>query len=271
MARPKRRLRQLARGLIGPGLGVRRQWTRGVRAGFVNYRVIDRLVRPGMVAVDVGASTGTFSMRMLQLVGHTGHVYAIEPHPCYEQSLALIRRHNPHFTYFLVGASDQEGLGKLMTPTHEGTPHRGLSSFRSASNRGGAVLLEVPLKRIDDLIGERTPVAFVKIDVEGYELAVLAGARRMFESRPTTLIEIEQRHHASPITEVFDEFRKMGYEGWALFERGLRPIDAFDIGRDQERFLTDDFQDFMPRLYVNDFLFMENGACPPTELMDPVS
>ena len=58
-----------------------------------------------------------------------------------------------------------------MTPVHDRTPHRGLSSFQSTLRGNGAAAVEVPLRRIDDLISrERTPVAFVKIDVEGHEL-----------------------------------------------------------------------------------------------------
>ena len=264
MAGPK----QLARRLIGAGPGVRRDWARGVRAGFVNYRVIDRLIRPGTVVMDVGASTGTFSARMLQLVGRKGRVYAIEPHPENEPALELIAKHHRQFTYFLVGASDADGVGTLVTPIHRGTPHRGLSSFQSTARGSGGVSVEVPLRRIDDLMsGERTSVAFVKIDVEGYELSVLAGARRMLASRPTILIEVEQRHQAAPIARVFDEFRKLGYGGWALFEDGLGPIETFDVRRDQLRFVTGGFQDAMPRSYVNDFLFMAHGSRPPSDLM----
>jgi FkbM family methyltransferase len=264
--------KQLARRVLGPGLGTRRDWARGVRAGFVNYRVIDRLIRPGMVVMDVGASTGTFSTRMLQLVGRKGRVYAIEAHPDNQPALELIAEHNRQFTYFLVGASDREGVGTLVTPVHDRTPHRGLSSFQSTLRGNGAAAVEVPLRRIDDLISrERTPVAFVKIDVEGHELAVLVGARRMLESRPTMLIEIEQRHHSSPIASIFADLREIGYDGWALFEYGLRPIESFDVRRDQERFLTGGFQDEMPRSYVNDFLFLPRGLRqPPAELMAPV-
>jgi FkbM family methyltransferase len=258
--------------LVGPGFGVRRYWARGVRAGFLNYRVIDQLVCRGMAVIDVGANSGTFSTRMLQLVGRKGHVYAIEPYPGHEEALQRIAKHNSHFTYFLVGASDTDGVGTLATPIHDGTPHTGLSSFSSVSPGTASTSLQVPIRRIDDLLsGERTDVGFVKIDVEGSELAVLAGARRVFETRPTTLIEIEQRHHASPIAGIFDHFREMGYDGWALFEHGLRPVEAFDVHRDQERFLTDQFQDAMPRSYVNDFLFMAHGLRPPVDLLDPTS
>ena len=62
--------------------------------------------------MDVGASTGTFSTRMLQLVGRKGRVYAIEAHPDNQPALELIAEHNRQFTYFLVGASDREGVGR---------------------------------------------------------------------------------------------------------------------------------------------------------------
>ena len=80
----------------------------------------------------------------------------------------------------------------------------------------------------------------------------LAGAARTLQVRPPILVEIEQRHHADPIAAVFDDMQALRYDGWALFERGLRPLSDFDVARDQERFLTGGFQDAMPRSYVND-------------------
>ena len=259
-------LRTLAKRLLGPGPGIRRDWRRGVRAGLVDRRVIDRLVRPGMVAVDVGASNGTFSVRMLQLVGRSGHVYAVEPHPGNASALMQLERRYRRFRYLPVAASDVNGAGTLVTPLHDGVAHTGLSSLAHDAPTGTAV--HVPLRRLDDLLAEeRRPVGFVKVDVEGHERAVLAGATRTLQSRPPILVEIEQRHQADPIAAVFDDMRALGYDGWALFEHGLRPLSEFDVARDQERFLTGGFQDTMPRSYVNNFLFMALGATPPPELM----
>lgn len=258
--------RTLAKRLLGPGPGIRRDWRRGVRAGLVNHRVIDRFVRPGMVAVDVGASNGTFSVRMLQLVGRSGHVYAVEPHAGNAPALTQIERRYRHFRYLPVAASDVNSTGTLVTPMHDGIAHPGLSSLAHDAPAGAAV--DVPLRRLDDLLAEEgLPVGFVKVDVEGHERAVLAGAARTLQARPPILVEIEQRHHADPIAAVFDDMQALGYDGWALFERGLRPLSDFDVARDQERFLTGGFQDAMPRSYVNDFLFMARGTAPPPDLM----
>src|SRR5436853_284660 len=42
---------------------------------------VARQLRPGMVAIDVGANYGYYSLLFAALVGDTGHVYAIEPNP----------------------------------------------------------------------------------------------------------------------------------------------------------------------------------------------
>lgn len=49
---------------------------------------VDRLVRPGMFVVDIGAHIGYFSRLLARLVGSTGNVLAFEPSP--ENFLLLV-------------------------------------------------------------------------------------------------------------------------------------------------------------------------------------
>jgi FkbM family methyltransferase len=56
-------------------------------------------------------------------------------------------------------------------------------------------LVSCNLVRLDDVVTE--PVGFIKIDVEGHEIAVFEGAQRMLnEHKPILLIESERRHNA---------------------------------------------------------------------------
>ena len=51
--------------------------------------------------------------------------------------------------------------------------------------------LEIQIKTLDEVIPETEKISLVKIDVEGYELNVLKGGRRMFErDKPYLFIEI---------------------------------------------------------------------------------
>ena len=257
-----------ALGAVSPGLQTRILWSRGARAGHLNFRLINELVGRGAVVVDVGASTGEFSRRLVQLAGRSGRVYAVEPNPSHQKSLSRLARHHSQFQYVTAAASDIDSTAVLLVPVHNGEIHSGLASLRPTYQGESCIRLEVPLRTLDDILASETrPVTFVKIDVEGHELAAIEGAHRILSSLPALLVEIEQRHNGLPITNVINRIVSLGYEGWALFATGLRPIDQFDINRDQLRFISDEFQNEMPSAYVNDFLFLSKGRPPPSNLL----
>ena len=72
--------------------------------------------------------------------------------------------------------------------------------------------------------GER--VAFVNIDVEGHEFAVLKGGEALIaRERPVLLVELEYRHGAR-VGEVFDWLKARRYVPRALADgKSLTPID----------------------------------------------
>src|SRR6185312_12382199 len=45
------------------------------------FDLLPQLVRPGSVVIDVGANIGHYTLRLAQLVGPEGRVYAFEPMP----------------------------------------------------------------------------------------------------------------------------------------------------------------------------------------------
>ena len=262
-------LKKAVKRVLPPSLLTRILWKQGIRAGNFNLRLINHIVKPGMIIVDVGASDGLFSARMLQLTGKAGHVYGVEPHPDNEASLAPLHKRHPQFDYFMCAASNVNAVSELHVPIAKGVTHTGLSSLRTPSQGDAMQEIVVELKTLDSLLqDEERPISFIKIDVEGHELAVLKGAARVLASKPVLLIEIEKRHCDGSIVDTFDFLLNSGYDGWALFRDGLRPIERFNLERDQTAFVDDRFQDVMPLSYVNDFLFVEKGKLPPTELMD---
>jgi hypothetical protein len=87
----------------------------------------------------------------------------------------------------------------------------------------------VPIARLDDLVGEQH-VDFLKIDVEGWELEVLAGAAGVLSRRPKVLVELhnyrfeEPERAASKLLEVLSPSR---YRLWVQGQRdgAIRPYD----------------------------------------------
>jgi FkbM family methyltransferase len=248
---------------VAAELTVRAVWKAGAAHGNTVARVVDGLLTRGDVAVDVGACWGLFSRRALQLVGHAGTVYAIEPNPSARPALERLKRHHPNFYYCLAAASHELGTATLHIPRQGNDVHAALATLRPPDADVAVDTVRVPLIRLDDLLaGELAPISLIKVDVEGHELAVLAGATATLEKKPRLLIEIEQRHHSEPIDRVFAHLLDRGFEAWALFPSGLVPLDEFDVDRDQLRYVTGGLQNAMPRGYVNDFLFVPPGSKP---------
>lgn len=247
---------------IAPGPVTRVLWSAWRSRGRANARVLDAICPRGGRTVDVGASRGMFSQRMLQQVGRDGWVVAAEPLPFNEPWLDRLDRRHPNFRYERVALSDAPGRGRIHVPTSADGPERGLASLRSGVAEGSDVegeVIEVEVSTLDALVGSDVPVDAIKIDVEGWELSVLAGATAVLSTHPALLVEVEQRHHTDPIDHVFAWLRERGYEAWAVKDGGIAPLSTFDVERDQLRHVGGGVQAAMPAGYVNDFLFLHDA------------
>jgi FkbM family methyltransferase len=143
-------------------------------------RFVQRVVEPGAVAVDVGANIGLFTMALARRVGPEGRVHAVEPEPANARALALaveaasyrqVRLHR-------VAAADRAGLMVL----HLSGSNRG--DHRAVFRDGTRDEIEVSAVRLDDLLADETRVDFIKIDVQGAEVAALHGLERTLRDYP---------------------------------------------------------------------------------------
>jgi len=220
------------------------------------------IVRPGDLVVDVGANTGIYAYQLARLVGPRGAVHAIEPDPASVARLEALRRAQPNITVHAVAASDRSGTGTLHVPLFGGKRLGALASVSLPQGRAPDYeTVSIRLAPIDQILPASGAVAFIKVDVEGHETSVLRGAQATLRrSLPPLLIEIEQRHQQADIRRTFDDLTALGYKGYAAHARGLRPLDEFDLDRDQLAHITGDFvPGAMPPEYVHDFLFVRPG------------
>lgn len=160
-----------------------RQGERVMFYGWSAPRTALTFVPRGGVAVDVGANLGEWSVPLAQAVGPAGRVIAIEPNPGIADALAATLRINnlPQASVLRVAASDHDGDGRLrIDPANTGV------SRLSESGAG------VTLRRLDTIVGDAAlpRLDLVKIDVEGHERAVLAGAAETLRRwRPVLVFE----------------------------------------------------------------------------------
>lgn len=241
------------------GMAIETLWNRQKRAGDLAAQVADQLVGRDATVVDVGASWGLFTYHLARRVGPAGTVYSYEPHPANSAVLQKLADKKPSVRFRPVAVSDAPGHAELQVPRHHNRMVTAQSSLAHGFT-GGADLqvdrIQVPTVRLDDEIDAGTRIDFVKIDVEGHEIAVLRGAASILRKwMPPILIEIEQRHLSIPIADVFRELQDLGYHLYYIDGPALRPIEQFDVQRDQTSKVTEDeFTAFsMPKDYVCNF------------------
>lgn len=126
--------------------------------------------------VDVGALDGETTKYFLDHF-ENGHAYVLEPNP--EQfEITKSRLMGYGIELFPYGAYDEN------TALRFGVDDTDISSSRISESG----TLEIEVRRLDDLLGDR-PVTFLKMDIEGSELAALRGAERIIrEQRPKLAI-----------------------------------------------------------------------------------
>lgn len=151
-------------------------------------RLIARSVRPGMVAVDVGANIGVHTLALARAVSPGGRVYAIEPEPRNFRALATALELSglEHVSLSRAAAGERSAPTRL----HLSAANRG--DHRVAAAGASRASIEVAGVALDDLLEGEPRVDFVKIDVQGGEAAVLRGMVRTLARSPdlTLLCEL---------------------------------------------------------------------------------
>jgi FkbM family methyltransferase len=240
------------------GIRLLRIGTSQKRRGEPEIRELHRLVTPGTVAIDVGAHFGEYSYVLAKLVGKRGRVICIEP--VAEDAAALAkgaRQLRLPIDLINCALSSKNGYAELYIPSSEGDLSTALSSLRHVQLSDHSDSRTVQVKRLDDIThGITQPISLVKIDVEGHEVDVLAGAEATLTNyRPNLIVEIEKRHNSMSIEDVFQLIMDRGFRGEFIDDTGVvRPLSEFDVTRHQDQHLGN----VDSRHYINNFIFLPN-------------
>ncbi len=170
-------------------------------------QALELLVAPGMTVYDVGANVGFFAMIAARLVGPEGRVICFEP---VAENAGFIAR-NAELNGFRHVTVRHEALGRTdgeATFLLSETPGWGKLAGVGDVPPGARGTITVPVRRLDGLLAaERLPPPdLIKVDVEGAETAVLAGATDLLGARhPILVIELHGTNH--DVAQALDALR----------------------------------------------------------------
>lgn len=189
----------------------------------IHYRLWDGF--EGKEGWDIGSNVG---QSLQEMTSRFTHVTAFEPaQECLEflepwadrVTIKPIAVSNFDGTIQLAALPDKIDTGQLVTPGTHGMEW----SVDWTKEHPAEIVRDVPALRVDTLVEQIPPPDFWKIDVEGHEMHVLAGAEQtIVDYMPNMLIEFHN-------PELYDDCREcLRQHGYTDIETVRHPHYAYN-------------------------------------------
>lgn len=176
------------------------------------------------LVIDVGANSGQFAQRCRDS-GYEGHILSFEPTSAAHASLIASAAADPRWNVaerMALGASTGEVNINIAANSFSSSILPMLDSHRSAAPHSSYLYIEkAPLRRLDDVLS--TPAGahniFLKLDVQGFESQVLAGAVQTLSRALAVQLEmslVPLYDGEVLIQQMCAEMCRLGFDLWDL-------------------------------------------------------
>jgi FkbM family methyltransferase len=195
--------------------------------------VIRRLLRPGMVFVDVGAHLGEYTVLAAKILNNSGYVHAFEPRP----DLFEILRQNIELNHCQNAKAQPNAVWcKNDSFDFEMTPEPAVSALRPDGVTGsGTTYIKVRAVTLDEWFSRPSVPKpnLIKVDVEGAELQVLQGAASLLTlpqpEAPSLIFEYSpenSKRFGYSSSEILVLLRELGYTTYTFLDFKLARLEG---------------------------------------------
>jgi FkbM family methyltransferase len=179
-----------------------------------------KYLKPGDTFFDIGSNIGLFSLHAAQIVTNKGSIHAFEPTPNTFARLMEnieLNRYQHIITANNIGISSNIGTLSLNISTDG---HDAWNTFAKQSEICFEKKIEIPVEKLDNYLTEKNisckDIALIKIDVEGWEMEVIKGAKNLLieENAPVLMVEFTESNLFAAGTncyEIYDLVVSYGY------------------------------------------------------------
>jgi FkbM family methyltransferase len=195
---------------------------------FEEMSFVLHLLRPGDLMGDIGANVGVYTILAAKNVG--ANVIAIEPVPIAFQHLQNNVRLN-HIENLAIPINCGAGADNMELEFTEALDALNHVADPTELRKEGD-LIKVKVKPLDDIFVDAVPV-LLKIDVEGFEQAVIKGTKRLLHSRQLKSIIIELNgsgmRYGYSDEKIDAELASYGFKRYSYnpFTRKLEEIEKY--------------------------------------------
>ena len=226
---------------------------------------VRNFIKPGMVALDIGANYGLYSTAIANNLGDNGKLWCFEPTPNTANALrSTIEKNNltQQVDIIEAGLSDHEG-----TATFYMSPNAELNSLTS-DNEITSESLTIKLMTLDQCKHEHhwQKIDFIKLDAEGEEANILKQATETLkECSPLIMFELKHGSHINH--SLISDFKNLEYDSYYLIP-GLDLLAPLDLSTPVDAYLLNLFcckQSTAKKLESEGYLVSVNDAISKRE------
>ncbi|HZR06186.1 MAG TPA: FkbM family methyltransferase [Candidatus Udaeobacter sp.] len=195
-------------------------------------QLLRRILFRGAVVVDAGANIGIYSQFLSRCVGPTGVVHSFEPSPENFGRLQFATRNLANVRLSRAAVGERSGRSKLYVSDELNVDHR---TYIAEGDSRDAVPIDIVA--LDDYFKPGQRVDLIKMDIQGYELHALRGARRVIEENVDINVLLEfwpsgLEQAGVRWEELVQMLQSFNLELALVRTRGLIPFDARHVRTD---------------------------------------
>jgi FkbM family methyltransferase len=194
--------------------------------------LLRRILFAGAVAVDAGANIGIYSQFLSRCIGSTGIVHSFEPSAENFRRLQSATRKLANVRVSQAAVGEHTGKSTLYLSDKLNVDHR---TYITGGDSRHAVPIDIVA--LDDYFKPGQRVDLIKMDIQGYELHALRGAKRVLEENPDINLLLEfwpwgLEQADVHWHELIDTLRGFSMDVTVVRTSGLIPFDTRDVQLD---------------------------------------
>jgi len=214
--------------------------------------ILEKELKPGMTVLDLGANVGYYALMECNLVGPTGFVYCLEPHPeNYNQLIKNLELNNmmDRVETYNYGGSNVDSVEKLYVSAKSNQhsfcdtrPEKNIANLE-----GNSETIDVQTVTVSSFIKGKKNIDFIRMDIEGFEVEVFEGMMSALDEsesfRPSVLFETHKPKYSEPdhsLKKQLEEFFARGYKAKILISDELPRASFAEFGYKPDHTLKTD-------------------------------
>ncbi|KQT20898.1 methyltransferase FkbM [Chryseobacterium sp. Leaf404] len=218
---------------------------------------IKNILSTDAVIFDIGANVGTFLYHFENKL-KPQNIYAFEPNG---NLFTRLKRLFPKVNLSAVALSDENTTAQFKVPVINGklvTSRGTLNTNYKEKDEENSYTETVEVVKLDNWVKSKniSRIDFIKIDVEGNEMKTLFGGKETIQKfKPTLMVEMEQRHHETPIWNEISEVENWGFNSHYLNRK------TFTLEKLTEEILLKNISDEKNKTeYINNIIFLPKNV-----------